>query len=135
MDEVQEVCSPGVQASIGRQNPVAQKTLEKVWAGREMISVKQMKEKHWNKRLTVQEFAVQVMMIDEDADPIFKLWMQKLFIRFFEGMGENSERTIGEWSAEIDAFMDHLLSHQPKPNTPNAFKLANTIQLIPMEQQ
>lgn len=98
-----------------------------------MITIRQMKEKYWNVKLKVDDFARQVMIINEDDDPIFKLWMQKLFLRFFEGMGEQAERTIGEWSAELDAFMDHLLSHQPKPNKPDSFKFNPPPLLVPME--
>lgn len=99
-----------------------------------MITIKEMKEKHWNVKLKVDDFARQVMIINEDKDPIFKLWMQKLFLRFFEGMDAQSEKTIGEWSALLDSFMDHLLSHQPKPDTPNAYKYTPPIKLIPMEK-
>lgn len=98
-----------------------------------MITIKDMKEKHWNKLLKVDDFARQVLIVDEATDPMFKLWMQKLLIRFFEGMGEAAERTIGEWSAELDAFMDHLLEHQPRPNQQDSFKPSSIIKLIPME--
>ena len=115
---------------------MAQKEAQQVRSST-MITIKEFKDKHWDKKLSVKDFAIQMLIVEESKDPIFKMWMQKLLHRFFEGMGENSVRTIGEWSAEIDAFMEHLLSHQPKPEHADSFKLSEAIKLIPLngEQQ
>ncbi len=87
------------------------------------IPIKRLKEEFWDTKLSVNDFALQITIIDEDKDTIYKLWLKKLLDRFFEGMGKEAVRTVGQWTAELEAFMDHLLSHQPTIDSPHSYKL------------